>query len=217
MLRKTKIITGSSLAAVAALSVAVPAYASSTSSAASGGNSAHRHHHAAHRDGLIVLGLTRAAIAKDAGTDIAGLKAGRRAGQSLTQIGASHHVSRLTLLSRLDATADAHVAKWINTKLPEGKARRHPAARKWARHHGIGAAYKKVASTLNLTPHALTADLKKGETLQQIATAQHVSTATLTAAIDQDVNARVAKAADRVPTAHTAHHDARRAHSASTI
>lgn len=156
-----------------------------------------------------MLGLTPAAIAKDAGTDLTGLKAGRRAGQSLTQIAANHHVSGTALLSRLDATADARVAKVINTKLPTRIAGKHPAARMWARHHGIGAAYKDVASTLKLTPQALTADLKKGETLQQIATTQHVNTATLTAVIDKNVNTAIAKAADRAPKAHASTHPAR--------
>ncbi|NYJ74878.1 LysM peptidoglycan-binding domain-containing protein [Allobranchiibius huperziae] len=203
MLRRTKIITGSSLAAVAAVGVGVPAYASSASTTQSGtAQSTRHHHHKGHRDRLHELGLTRAAIAKDAGTDVAGLKAGRKAGESLVQIAARHHVSRATLLSRLDATADARVTKLINTKLPVRKTGKHPAAHAWAKRHGLGGAYKNVAATLKLSPQTLSADLKKGETLQQIATAQHVSTATLTAVIDKDVNAAIAKAADRVPHSH---------------
>ncbi|UIJ35998.1 hypothetical protein [Allobranchiibius sp. GilTou73] len=205
MLRRTKIITGSSLAAFAAVGVAVPAYAASSSTAHTATAHSARHHHKGHyRDRLDRLGLTRAVIAKDAGTDVAGLKAGRRAGQSLTQIAARHHVSRAVLLARLDATADARVAKLINTKLPTGKDGRHPAVHAWARHHGVGSAYKNVATTLKLTPQALAADLKKGQTLQQIATAQQVSTATLTGVIDKDVNAVIVKAADRAPKARAA-------------
>ena len=106
MLRRTKIITGSSLTAVAAVGVAVPAYAaSSTSTTSVTAQSAH--HHKGHRDRLDRLGLTRTVIAKDAGTNVAGLKAGRRAGQSLVQIAANHQVSRATLLARLDGVAAA--------------------------------------------------------------------------------------------------------------
>ena len=65
-----------------------------------------------------------------------------------------------------------------------------------------------MATTLKLTPQALSADLKKGQTLQQIATAQHVSTATLTGVIDKAVNAAIAKAADRAPKVHTSTHAA---------
>ncbi|UIJ35445.1 hypothetical protein [Allobranchiibius sp. GilTou73] len=238
MLRKTKIIGGSTLAAAAVVGVAVPAYATSTSappaptpSTAAKGPAAHMRH------GIGLLGLTPAVIAKDAGTDTAGLAAGRKAGKTLAQIAESHGVSRATLLSRLDATADARMAKLINTKLPEGVRGPGPAGapgkagtakptppkagtakpahpgkgpgkwggphdpRGWAHRHGLGADYKSLASVLKLTPAQLTADLRKGETLQQIATAQKVSTVTLLTALDKDVNAEIAKAVDRVPGA----------------
>ena len=230
MLRKTKIIGGSTLAAAAVVGVAVPAYAASTSAPSVTTPAAPKA--AAHpgRHGIGLLGLTPAVIAKDAGTDKAGLAAGRKAGKTLAQIAAGHGVSRATLLSRLDATADARMAKLINTKLPEGvrgkrpagapgkagtatpalpkagtaKRPAHPGAhgpRAWAHRHGVGADYKSLAGTLKLTPAQLGADLRKGQTLQQIATAQKVSTATLLAALDKDVNAQIAKAVDRVPGA----------------
>ncbi|MBO1754969.1 hypothetical protein [Allobranchiibius sp. CTAmp26] len=228
MLRKTKIIGGSTLAAAAVVGVAVPAYATSTSAPSAPTPPAAAKapaHHARHGIGL--LGLTPAVIAKDAGTDTAGLAAGRKAGKTLAQIAASHGVSRATLLSRLDATADARMAKLINTKLPEGvrgpgagrhalpkagtaKPLAHPGKmgprgehgpRGWAHRHGIGADYKSLAGVLKLTPAQLGADLRKGQTLQQIATAQKVSTVTLLTALDKDVNAQIAKAVDRVPGA----------------
>ena len=235
MLRKTKIIGGSTLAAAAVVGVAVPAYAGTTSApsaptpAAAAGGPAHHLRH-----GIGLLGLTPAVIAKDAGTDKAGLEAGRKAGKTLAQIAASHGVSRATLLARLDAAADARMAKLINTKLPAGvrgpgpwgarpkagtarpalpnagtaKPPAHPGGlhgpRGWAHRHGIGADYRSLASTLKLTPAQLGADLRKGQTLQQIATAQKVSTVTLLTALDKDVNAEIARAVDRVPGARPA-------------
>lgn len=261
MLRKTKIIGGSTLAAAAVVGVAVPAYATSAAAppapapAAAANGPAHHPRH-----GIGLLGLTPAVVAKAAGTDTSGLAAGRKAGKTLAQIAASHGVSRATLLSRLDAVADARTSKLINTKLPAGArgpgpagalpkagaakptppkagtkkptppkagtakptppkagtARPTPPAhpgkgpgkpggphgpRGWAHRHGIGADYASLAGVLKLTPAQLGADLRKGQTLQQIATAQKVSTVTLLTALDKAVNAEIAKAVDRVPGA----------------
>ncbi len=198
MQRKIKIAAGATVATAACVGVALPAYAATNSSPHHHSGKAGDHHA---RGGIRALGLTPKVIAKDAGTDVKGLQAGRKAGKSLVQIAATHGVSRATLLSRLDTTADARVAKLINTKLPTGKAGKHPAARTWAKHHGVGGELKTVASTLKLTPAQLTADLKKGQTLAQIANAQHVSTTTLRTALDKVVDARIAKAADAVPHA----------------
>lgn len=223
-----KVIGGGTLVA-AAVGLAVPAYAASsspaapaasapTSSPASAGSSSAHKDHRGRRHGLGRFGLTRAVIAKAAGTDTAGLMAGRKSGKSLTQIAASHTVNRTTLLSRLDTTVDARVATLIHTKMrakpgkacnrampktamgnhEKGPHKGHPG-------HGLrgipGVNFKSLAGTLKVTPAELRSDLKSGRTLQQIATAHKVSTATLTAAIDESVNAALAKAVDRVPHA----------------
>lgn len=145
--------------------------------------------------------------------------------KSLAQIAASHNVPRSILLSRLDATADARVATLINTKLnvrlPAGPGEGSHATPRNAgtkpkgeierdgRHHGhgprgVGGDIRSLARTLKVTPNALRADLKKGQTLQQIATANKVSTATLVTAIDKDVHAQLARTVDRVPGGHKA-------------
>lgn len=219
MLRKTKIIGGGTLVAASAVGIAVPAYAASSSPTApttSTPTTPAKPHHGG-RHGVNVLGLTHAVVAKAAGTDTAGLRSGRKSGKSLAQIAAGHNVSRATLLSRLDATADAKVASLINTPLrtKPGKGRngtmpKSGSGRKMGMNHhvgphglrgipGIGGQVKSLAGTLKVTPNQLRADLRKGQTLQQIATAHKVSTTTLTAAIDKDVNAAVAKIVDRVP------------------
>lgn len=220
MLRTTKIIGGSALAAAAAVGVAVPAYAAATPSAppASPPGAAHPGHPRA-RPGLDLLGLTPAVMAKAAGTDTTGLRTGRQSRRSLAQIAARHSVPRATLLSRLDATADAKVATLITTKLltrpgkgcnpampkPGGNRAKGPAGHRrmggWGRIPGLGQDVKNLASTLKVTPKELRTDLLKGQTLQQIATAHNVSTSTLLAALDKDVNAAIAKAVDRVPPA----------------
>lgn len=232
MLRRTKIIGGGTLVASAAVAIAVPAYAAATSPTAPSttapstpSTKAPGGHLPRAGRGLHLLGLTPAVIAKAAGTDQAGLKAGRAAKKSLAQIAASHNVTRATLLSRLDATADAKVAKLINTKLrvmpPVGKGKKCNAmppkagtkpkdgTKPGGPHHGhgprgipgVGGDVASLARTLKVTPKVLRADLLKGQTLQQIATAHKVSTGTLLAAIDKDVNAKLAKAVDRVPGA----------------
>lgn len=191
MLRRTKLIGSSALIAAVAGGAAVPAFAATTSSTpTTPSHSAAHHHKAGH-------GLRPAVIAKDAGTNTAGLKAGRKAGKTLTQIAASHGVSRATLLSRLNATADAKIATLINHKLPAGRRGGHPHALRAM--PGVKGQYKALANTLKLTPQQLTADLKKGQTLQQIATTQKISTATLLASVDKGVNTKIAKAIDRVP------------------
>lgn len=227
MLRTTKVIGGTTLVAAAAVGVAVPAYAASSSptapsttapsTTAPSTKAPAKHHPKARRGrGLAVLGLTPAVIAKAAGTDVAGLKAGRTAKKSLTQIAASHGVSRATLISRLNTTADAKVATLINTKLPTRPAMGNgkkcnampPKAGAWKRDArglrgipGVGGGVASLARTLKVTPKVLRADLKKGQTLQQIATSQKVSTATLLAALDRDVSTQLAKTVDRVPQA----------------
>lgn len=116
------------------------------------------------------------------------------------------------MLTRLDATADAGVATLIDTELnvkpPAGKGKNCNAMRDGRRHghgpRGIGGDVKSLANTLKVTPNVLRADLKKGQTLHQIATANKVSTATLLATVDKDVNAHLARAVDRVPGAHQA-------------
>lgn len=228
MLRKTKIIGGGTLVASAAVGIAVPAYAASTSPTAPSTTAPSTKSPAQHLPrtgrGLEMLGLTPAVIAKAAGTDVAGLKAGRAAKKSLAQIAASHNVSRATLLSRLDTAAAARITKLINTKLnakapagwhkkpnampPKAGATPPDGPKREGRHRhgprgipGIGGDVKSLASTLKVTPNVLRADLKKGQTLQQIATANKVSTATLIAAIDKDVNTQLARTVDRVPQA----------------
>jgi hypothetical protein len=217
MLRKTKVIGGTTLVA-ATIGIAVPAYATSSSpTAASTTNLATKataRHRPKSQRGLGVLGLTPAVIAKAVGTDVPGLKAGRAAKKSLTQIAASHDVSRAVLLSRLNATADAKVTTLINTKLPirsamgkgktcTSKAPKAGAGKREARGlrgiPGIGRDVKSLASTLNVTPNVLRADLREGQTLQQIATAHRVGTATLQTALDKDVSTQLGKTVDRVP------------------
>ncbi|MDQ2852837.1 MAG: hypothetical protein M3Y49_19280 [Actinomycetota bacterium] len=229
--RKMKFIGGGVVVAASAAGVAVPAYAASSAPSApstaapstSAPKAAIGHHPKARRE-LRTLGLTPAVIAKAAGTDVAGLKSGRAAKKSLTQIAASHGVSRATLLSRLDTTADSRVATLINTKLtirppagrdkkcnampPKAGTRKHDGGRHAKGHGknlraipGIGGDVKSLAGTLKITPNVLRADLRKGQTLQQIATANKVSTSTLLAALDKDVNTQLAKVVDRVPGA----------------
>lgn len=223
MLRRTKVIGGTALVAAATIGIAVPAYAASSSPTAPSATVPSRTAPAGHRPGsqhgLGLLGLRPAVIAKAAGTDVAGLEAGRAAKKSLTQIAASHGVSRSTLLSQLNRTADARIATLINTKLPirsaigKGKTCNSKGPRDGAGKHaarglraipGIGREVKTLASTLNVTPKMMRADLKKGQTLQQIATAHHVSTAALLAALDKDVSAQLSRAVDRVPQARKA-------------
>ncbi|MDQ2849725.1 MAG: hypothetical protein M3Y49_03145 [Actinomycetota bacterium] len=196
MLRRTKLIGSGALIAAVAGGAAVPAFAATTSPTSATTSHSSAHHHKA-RHGLAELGLHRAVIAKDAGTNTAGLKAGRKAGLTLTQIAASHGVSNATFVSRLDATADARITTLINHKLPAGRRGGHPHARRTM--PGIRGEYKSLANTLKLTPRQLTADLKKGQTLQQIATTQKISTSTLLASLDKGVNTKIAKAIDRVP------------------
>ncbi|MDQ2851855.1 MAG: hypothetical protein M3Y49_14220, partial [Actinomycetota bacterium] len=125
MLRRTKLIGSGALIAAVAGGAAVPAFAATTSSTPSATTSHSAAHHHKARHGLATLGLRPAVIAKDAGTNIAGLKAGRKAGLTLTQIAASHGVSHATLLSRLDTTADARITTLINHKLPAGRRGGH--------------------------------------------------------------------------------------------
>lgn len=232
MLRRNKIIGGGTLVASAAVGIAVPAYAASTSptapSTSAPSTKSPTQHLPRTGSGLKILALTPAVIAKAAGTDVAGLKAGRAAKKSLAQIAAGHNVPRATLLSRLDAAAAAKVTKLINTeldlKVPAGRPKKPNAVpptagatppdgpKREGRHDrhgprgipGVGGDIKSLASTLKVTPNVLRADLKKGQTLQQIATANKVSTATLIAAIDKDVDAQLAKIVDRVPQARKA-------------
>lgn len=229
--RKMKFIGGGVVVAASAAGVAVPAYAASSASSAPSTTKpsttapkAAAGHHRQVRGGLRTLGLTPAVIAKAAGTDVAGLKTGRAAKKSLTEIAASHGVPRATLLSRLDKTADSRVATLINTKLfmrhapgkgkkcnampPKAGAGKHDGGHHVKGHRkdlrgipGIGGDVKSLASTLKITPNVLRADLRKGQTLQQIATANKVSTSTLLAALDKDVNTQLAKVVDRVPGA----------------
>ncbi len=230
MLRTTKVIGGTTLVAAAAVGIAVPAYAASSSPSAPSttapsttapsttgpSTKARVTHHPRARRGLDVLGLTPAVIAKAAGTDVPGLKAGRMAKKSLTQIAASHGLSRATLLSELNTTANAKVATLINTQLPTrpamGKVKKcnamPPKAKAGKRDArglrgipGIGGDVKSLARTLKVTPNVLRTDLRKGQTLQQVATAHKVSTATLLAALDKDVSTQLAKTVDRVPQA----------------
>lgn len=223
MLRKTKVIGGTTLALAATIGIAVPAYAASSSptapSATNPATKAPGKHHPKSRRGLGVLGLRPTVIAKAAGTDVTGLKAGRAAKKSLTQIAASHDVSRATLLSRLNTIADAKVATLINTTLPtrsasgKGKTCNPKAPKAGARKRearrlrgipGIGRDVKSLASTLKVTPNVLRADLKEGQTLQQIATAHQVATATLLTALDKDVSTQLGKTVDRIPQARKA-------------
>lgn len=222
MLRKTKVVGGTTLAVAATIGIAVPAYAASSSptapSATHSQTTAPVRHHVKSRRGLVVLGLRPAVLAKAAGTDVPGLQAGRAAKKSLTQIAASHDVSRATLLARLNATADATVARLISTPLPtrsaigvgrgtrkscNSKAPKAGTGKRGARGlrviPGVGRDVKSLASTLKVSPNVLRADLREGQTLQQIATAHQVSTATLLTALDKNVSTQLGKTVDRVP------------------
>lgn len=229
MNRRTKIIGGGAITAAALAGIAVPAYAAAAAPGAApaisipGANVSTK----ATPPGLEQLSAIPAQIAKDAGTDTAGLKAGLEAGKSLTQIAASHQVSRATLLTRLDARADAYLPKLINTAVPAGAltggmsgmtsmpsmpSMPGTAGRGGDTGPGMGAAgmasrlglvsaFTSVATTLKLSPMELVTEVMKGQTLQQIATKQKVSTSTLLGALDKQVNAAIAKVVDLAPHA----------------
>lgn len=216
MLRKTKVIGGTMLVVAAAVGITVPAAAASPAPAAASTTARPSKVAATHpgksRPGLGGVGLRPAVIAHAAGTDVTGLKAGHAAGKSLTQIAAAHDVSRPILLSRLSAAADTNVAALIDTRLPArpaaraGKTCRARAPRagdrlrqarglRWL----IRGNAKNLSATLDVTSTVLRSDLKKGQTLQQIAAAHKVTTATLLTVVEKDISTKLGKAIDRAP------------------
>ncbi len=237
MNRTSKIVGGAGIAAAAVAAMAVPAYAvtathssapaisipGSTAGTRTAGDttSADTASNTTPTNGLAALNAMSAAVAKDFGTDSAGLKAGLMSGKSLAQIAASNQVSRSTLLTRLDARVTAIMPKLINIALPVGAmGGKMPAmpnmpgapegkhgdamgmnGAAMAGQLGLISAVTSVSTTLKLTPMELFAEVMKGQTLQQIATTQKVSTAKLLASLNKEANAVIAKIVDVKPPA----------------
>ncbi len=234
MNRTSKIVGGAAIAAAAVAAMAVPAYAvtaahssapaisipgSTAGTTVGDTTSADAASSATSNSGLAAINALSADVAKDFGTDIAGVKQGLMAGKSLTQIAASHQVSRATLLTRLDARVNAGMPKLINIALPVGAMGAKmptmpnmsgvPGGKRgdsmgvngaaMAGQLGLITAVTSVATTLKLTPMELFADVMKGQTLQQIATTQKVSTAKLLASLNKEANTVIAKIVDVKP------------------
>lgn len=235
MNRKSKIIGGGTIAVAAAVGLALPTYAATASASApaisipgassAGTATAGQARTASDASsttpagGLAALNTMADDIAKDFGTDAAGLKSGLMSGKSLAQIAASNKVSRSTLLTRLDARVKANTPKLINLSLPVGamdgampgmpKTSDAPGGKRghstgmdgaaMAGQLGLISAVTSVSTTLKLTPMELFAQVMKGKSLQQIATTQKISTAKLLASLNTEANTVIAKAVDVTP------------------
>ncbi len=188
----------------------------SSQTATKSSNARHGHHgmHGHHR---FMGGVDAKALAADLHITAKTLRADLRAGQSLNQIATAQGVSNSTLLSDAQALVAARLAKAeasghltatqvtaigqkIDAKLPTLLAHTFkPDAHKTGAHrHGFAGGpmdlVKGLASDLKLPAKTLRADLRAGQSLNQIATAQGVSSSTLLSDAQALVAARLAKA-----------------------